>query len=107
MYQFDVVLDLDVQNRGLRSRYGHSFMFVGGFEAYLAGQDGDDEQIAAKRARSRLMMVGCSESRINTGSMTASARFHCCKDICTFLRRLCFSSLFSPISSLCFHYDLF
>jgi hypothetical protein len=106
MYQSDVVLDLDVQSRGQRSLYGHSFMFVGGFEACLAGQDGDDEQIAAKCARSKLMMVKCSESRINTGSMTASARFQCCKHICTFSRRLCFSSLFSPISSLCFHYDL-
>jgi hypothetical protein len=31
MYQVGVVfLDLDVQNRGLGSRYGHSFMLVGG-----------------------------------------------------------------------------
>jgi hypothetical protein len=66
-----VFLDLDVQNRGLGSRYGHSFRFI---EACLAGQLGDDEQIAAKCARSSLMMLRCSESRINTASMTASAR---------------------------------
>jgi hypothetical protein len=67
-----VFLDLDVQDRGLGSRYGHSFRFT---EACLAGQAGDDEQIAAKRARSSLMMLRCSESQINTASMTASTRF--------------------------------
>jgi hypothetical protein len=73
MYRIDVVfLDLDVQNRGLGSRYGRSFRFI---EACLAGQVDDDEQIAAKRARSSLMMLRCSESPFNTGSMTASVRF--------------------------------
>jgi hypothetical protein len=97
MYRIDIVLlDLDVQSRGQGSRYGHSFMFT---EACLAGQSGDDEQIELDDAEmQRITNQDGLHDRVRP--------IHCGQDICTFSQDLCFSSLLSPISSLCFHYDL-